>query len=279
MNRREFLYECGMGLAGAARLAPNALPKRLLGRTGMEVSILGLGTSHFHRLDENVCVSLVHAALDSGIDYLDTARAYGHGQTEMLLGKALRGQRRDRVALVSKTWRRTANAALDELAGSLQSLRTDYLDIWMIHDFRTEADWRALESPRGILAAARRARERGWIRWIGLCAHRNAPLVARALDTFPIDVVMLPAAPVVPGTPPMLPEILPTARPRNTGLVGMRIIAASSRSAGNPMDPAALRSALALPFATAVMEWEHPRELLEHVSLVTAGGLFRNQVA
>lgn len=280
MNRREFLYDCGLGITGAALLAPDALPKRLLGRTGMEVSILGLGTSHFHRLEENVCVALVHAASDSGIDYLDTARAYGHGQAENLLGKALRGQRRDRVILASKTLQRSANEALNELFTSLQSLRTDYLDIWMIHDFRTEADWRALESPRGVLAAARRAREQGWIRWIGLSAHRNAPLVARALDTFPIDVVMLPVTPVVPGEPPLLSEILSPAGRQNPGLMGMKVFSAPTQTPWSHENAAAaLRSALTYPIATAVGEWERPRDLLELVPLLISGGLSGNRVA
>ncbi len=277
MNRREFLYGCGMGLAGAALLEPDTLPKRRLGRTGVEVSLLGLGTSHFHRLEENVRRSLVHTALDAGIDYVDTARAYGHGQVETLLGGILRS-RRDRVILVSKTWQRSADEALRELFTSLRSLRTDYLDIWMIHDFRTESDWRALESPRGVLEAARRARRQGWIRWIGLSAHRNATLLARALETFPIDVAMLPLTPVVPGEPPLMREVLSPAFRQNTGLVGMKVFSAPAHSPERHENAAALQAALSFPIATAVMEWEHPRELLEHVSLVTAGGLFRNQV-
>jgi len=270
MNRREFLYCCGLGITVTTLFKAETMPKRLLGRTGVAVSLLGLGTSHFHRLNARECTVLVHAALDAGVNYVDTARVYGNGQTEILLGNTLRSRKRDGIILTSKTRSRSADEALHDLHTSLRSLRTDYLDIWMIHDFRTESDWRAMESPRGVLAAALRARDQGWIRWIGLTAHRNAPLVARALETFPCDIVMIPVTPVIPSESAWLDIIIPSARVSKPGIVGMKLFQDYLRAQSEPAyTAAAIQSALARPLSTVVMEWETPRELINSIGLAS----------
>ena len=180
---------------------------KTLGRTGLRVSSLALGTvelgidygiqapGHFGQPDAADAIRLVHAALDAGINYIDTARAYGG--SEAVLGKAL-DNRRDQVVLATKAFtqdpdgrgvegdalRRQLRAQLDV---SLQQLQTDYIDLWQIHtlDAGTLAQ---IEVVAEVFAAARQA---GKVRWAGASSY-GSENPRRALETGIFDVLQVP---------------------------------------------------------------------------------------
>lgn len=182
---------------------PIPMPTRRLGRTGLHVSALALGTvelgldygiaapGHFGRPPEQDAIRLVHAALDAGINIIDTARAYG--SSEAVLGKALAGRRQDAIlaskvstqgpggsALMPGDLRRQMLASLDT---SLQTLRTDYLDIWQIHNV-DRATLNAAETLADVFDDARRS---GKLRWTGGSFYGDdLPLAALAIDLFDV---------------------------------------------------------------------------------------------
>ncbi|HWP57626.1 MAG TPA: aldo/keto reductase [Candidatus Acidoferrales bacterium] len=116
---------------------------RRLGHSGLKVSALGLGTNNFgERLDERASVRVLHAALDLGINFIDTANRYGDGQSEEFIGKALKGRRRQAL-VATKFGRATGEGANDSggsryhimqaVEASLRRLATDYIDVYQMH--------------------------------------------------------------------------------------------------------------------------------------------------
>src|SRR4051812_45606738 len=115
---------------------PKPLPRRPLGRTGVEVTLFGLGGEGVLRThgEEKAAVRVIHRALDQGVNYFDTAPAYASSMD--YYGAAL-GTRRKDIFLASKTHIRTRGGSLKLLDESLKRLRTDHLDLWQLHDLRT----------------------------------------------------------------------------------------------------------------------------------------------
>jgi aryl-alcohol dehydrogenase-like predicted oxidoreductase len=128
------------------------------------------------------------AALDAGVNYLDTARAYRDGEDERVVGEALVGRRHE-VILASKSVKRDAEGARKELEESLRLLRTDYLDVWHIHYLNTQAEREQVLGPGGAMEAAVKAREQGLIRYIGVTGHNWAE-VGKAVATGLFDTVL-----------------------------------------------------------------------------------------
>ncbi len=159
-----------------------SLPTTTLGRTGLTVTRLGIGGAYCETPDG------YRAALDCGVNYLDTARAYRDGDDERVVGQAIAG-RRDQIVLATKSEKRDAAGARTELETSLRLLGTDYVDIWQIHYLNTEADREEVLGPGGAMEAAVRAREQGLIRYIGVTGH-EWPEIAKAVDTGLFDTVL-----------------------------------------------------------------------------------------
>jgi 1-deoxyxylulose-5-phosphate synthase len=182
------------------------MPYRTLGRTQLSVSALALGTvelgmdygidapGHFGRPSEMAAIDLVHAALDAGINFIDTARAYG--ESEAVLGTALQG-RRDRVVLATKvalhqpdgsvpTGPALRHHMLDSLETSLRLLQTDYVDLWQIHN----VDAAVLAQHPEIAGIFDEVRRSGKIR-AGGGSFYGAELPAQALDLDIFDVLQV----------------------------------------------------------------------------------------
>lgn len=158
------------------------LPMAILGRTGLRATRLGVGGAYCESADG------YRAALDCGVNYLDTARAYRDGEDERVIGEAIHG-RRDELVLATKTMKRSASGARHDLETSLKLLRTDHLDIWQLHYLKTQAELDRVLAPGGALEAALRAREEGLIRFIGVTGHDWARL-HKAVATGLFDTVL-----------------------------------------------------------------------------------------
>jgi len=158
------------------------LPTTVLGRTGLLVTRLGIGGAYCETPEG------YRAALDCGVNYIDTARAYRDGDDERVIGEAIKG-RRDELVLASKTMRRDANGAREDLETSLRLLGTDYLDVWQLHYLNTQADREQALGPGGAMEAAVKARDEGLIRFIGVTGHDWAE-VGKAVATGLFDTVL-----------------------------------------------------------------------------------------
>src|SRR6185312_573821 len=158
-----FFEAAAAGAAVVPALGAGAAPKlpsRTLGKTGIEVSILGFGSgSRFSMYkDDEQALAALSRALDLGITYIDTAHSYGNGQSEERIGR-LMPERRKQVTLATKLSARTADDARRQLELSLKRLRTDHLDVVHIHALSGPEDLAAVEKPEGVLKALYEARD------------------------------------------------------------------------------------------------------------------------
>jgi aryl-alcohol dehydrogenase-like predicted oxidoreductase len=199
-----------------------AIPTRMLGQTGHAATVLGLGGEGILRTygNDQGAQSVIHAALDEGLNYFETARAYSG--SEAYLGQSLKG-RRDQIFLTSKSHGRTYKEAMAHLTITLSNLNTDHLDLWQVHDVRTQEDLEALSAPGGALEAFREARDRGWARFIGVTGHHDPDLLRRALDLYKFDTVLLPVNPAEPFDRSFLP-VAQEAQDRGLGVIGMKVL-------------------------------------------------------
>jgi predicted aldo/keto reductase-like oxidoreductase len=235
----------------------NILPKRPLGKTGEEISILGLGGEGILRThdEEEQATALIRRALDLGITYFESARAYA--SSESYYGMALQGRRRE-VFLASKSHERTGDGALKHLEATLKNMKTDFLDLWMIHDVRSPKDIEEIFAPRGAIKAFEAAKRNKLVRFVGISGHRNPTLLSRALNLFPFDVVLMPVNPAEPHYWSFLGEVLPGALEKGMGVLGMKTLSrgVSIRIFGNDSLEMFLRFAMSQPISAAVVGCE-----------------------
>ena len=199
-----------------------ALALRNLGRTGHQATILGLGGEGILRTydEDKKAQAVIEAALAAGIRYFESARAYSG--SEAYLGKGLKGHR-DMIFLTSKSHGRTYKEAMAHLSITLKNLDTDHLDLWQIHDVRTEEDLEAITAPGGVLEAFREAKEKGWTRFIGVTGHHDPEILRRALDLYDFDTVLLPVNPAESHDRSFLP-LAAEAKERGLGVIGMKVL-------------------------------------------------------
>jgi predicted aldo/keto reductase-like oxidoreductase len=239
-----------------------ALPQRALGSTGAHVTILGLGGEGVLRTFgyEKEAQAMVQAALEAGITYFESARAYSG--SEAYLGKSLQGHRQ-RLFLTSKSHGRSRQEAEDHLATTLKNLQTDHLDLWQVHDVRTRQDLEALSAPGGALEVFRWAKEEGFARFIGVTGHHDPDILQQALDLYDFDTVLLPVNPAEPHSQSFLP-LAQKALERGLGVIGMKVLA---RGLLTQLDLAPVRDyvhyALSQPVSLVVVGCDSPEHVHE----------------
>src|SRR5262245_40894285 len=183
MNRRQFLGAVSASLVASPLLASEktkGFPSRTLGRTGIQVPILGFGSGSRFLMykEEDQALAALNRALDLGITYIDTAHAYGDGKSEERVGKIM-ATRRNSVTLATKIPGRTADQARRQIELSLKRLKTDHLEVLHIHALKNMADLEAIEARGGVLEALYEARGQKITRAIGITCHADP----RALQT------------------------------------------------------------------------------------------------
>lgn len=192
MKRREYLQQmaiAGTALAPAARAGKSTsdrlgpvLPKRKLGKSGEEVTCLGLGGSHAGwAKDELGTQAVIEKAMEVGIRFYDNAESYGKGRAEELFGKYLIPKYRDEIFLMTKTYSYDAKTAQEHLEGSLKRMKTDRIDLWQIHSLNSVEDVDN-RLAAGVLDVALKARDEGKIRHIGFTGHASPYALNRMLE-------------------------------------------------------------------------------------------------
>ena len=244
------------------------IPKRLLGKTGVELSILGLGGEGVLRTfeREKEAVPLIQQAIDLGITYFESARAYAG--SESYYGRAL-GERRKEIFLASKSHERTADGALKHLEVTLKNMKVDSLDLWMIHDVRTPRDLDLLFGPEGAIQAYERAKKDKLVRFVGVTGHRKPAILSQALDRFPFDAVLMPVNPAEPHYWSFLETVLPKAVKKGVGILGMKTLSRGVcvKIFGEESVENFLRFALTQPITTAVVGCDTSEQLEVNVQV------------
>ncbi|MDH4100325.1 MAG: aldo/keto reductase [Nitrospirota bacterium] len=247
------------------------IPTRTLGRTGCEVPILGLGGEGVLRTFgyEKEAYALINRALDLGVTYCESARAYSG--SESYYGLALRERRND-IFLTSKSHARDREGALAHLHETLGNMKTDHLDLWQVHDVRTDEDIAEIFEPGGAIEAFAEAKEKGLTRFIGVTGHHDPHILKKCMELFPFDTVLMPVNPAEPHYHSFIDVVLPVALEKEMGIIGMKVYfrGLASRIPGyRGMEPY-YRFALSHPVTTAVIGCDTIPQLEENVRFATA---------
>lgn len=244
-------------LAQESAAATGEIPKRALGRTGVRVSALCFGGAHWGRNEnEAEAIRILHEALDAGVNFLDNAWEYNGGRSEELMGKALQG-RRQQVILMTKVCShgRDKKVALQQLDDSLRRLKTDYLDLWQIHEVVYQDDPDRHFVPGGAADALLEAKRQGKVRFIGFTGHKDPSIHLKMLaHDFPFDTCQMPLN-VFDGTYRSFEqEVLPVLNQRGIAPIGMKSLSGNAEpiKEGIVTPEEAIRYVLSLPIASLV---------------------------
>jgi aryl-alcohol dehydrogenase-like predicted oxidoreductase len=234
-SRRKFFKK--LALSGAAvtavgtaqgnKLEPTAMavPHRRLGRTGAQVSLLGLGLgSVFTRAFEGKpeeTEKILLRALDLGVNYWDTARAYG--PSEVMLGPVVEKARK-RIFLVSKSAERSYDGFKRELEISLRDLKTDHIDLYHIHNLKPSKDTDLDFIENGAVRAAREAREQGIIKNFGITGHSGVEILMEGIRRWDPDALLTVLPVDRPDNGAYEDQLLPLARERDMGIIAMKTV-------------------------------------------------------
>jgi predicted aldo/keto reductase-like oxidoreductase len=247
------------------------IPKRILGRTGQEVTILGLGGEGVLRTfgQDKEASALVNRALDLGITYCESARAYSG--SEAYYGKALKERRKD-IFLTSKSHARDKRGALAHLHETLTNMRTDHLDLWQVHDVREEGELAEIFGPGGAIEAFTEARQQGKIRFIGVTGHHDPSIIRKCIERFDFDTVLMPVNPGEPQYKSFLSDILPLAREKDMGIIGMKVYfrGFASKLPGHATLEPFLRFALSQPVTNIVIGCDDIAQLEQNAAFARA---------
>ncbi|RKH61533.1 aldo/keto reductase [Corallococcus interemptor] len=180
-----------------AKKAP-AVPRRKLGRTGQDVSCIGLGGFHIGKQkDEAESIALIRGALDQGINFLDNCWDYNDGKSEERMGKALRDGYRAKAFLMTKIDGRDKKTAAKQIDESLQRLQTNHVDLLQLHEVIRDSDPDRAFAEGGAIEAMKDAQKAGKARFLGFTGHKSPDIHLKMLETakkhgFRFDTVQLP---------------------------------------------------------------------------------------
>lgn len=197
------------------------MEKRRLGRTNLQVSIVGFGGTWIAELTETEAVKVVRHAFELGINYFDTAKL--DGDSEEKIGSALKDVR-EQCVIASKTGSRTKKESLEDFQSSLKRLKTDYLDIIQLHGVDDEKTLAKAMSEDGALQGCKEARREGLVNFIGVTGHKPRVL-AKAAASGEFDTVLVPINVL---TRQALEELLPAAKAHDVGVVAMKPLSAKT---------------------------------------------------
>lgn len=234
------------------------MQRRRLGRTGEEVSALGFGGFHLLEITAREASFLLNRFLDAGGNYIETAAAYGNGESELKVGLAIANRRKE-VFLATKCIVRDRAGARAQIDQSLKNLRTDWIDLLFMHAVATEEQLEQI-LVEGAVEAAEEARTQGKVRFLGISMHGDPSVLIEAINRYPFEAVMATFNYFDRfNFPDLEGRLLPLALARDLGIVLMKPLADGFlwRSA-----PQAFRYALSLP-VSVVVTGINTREMLE----------------
>jgi len=295
-SRREFLQKM-IALSAVAGFAPyldafgrplfapvnGKLPLRPLGQTGHMAGIYSFGAQATTEIPgkEELSLEIINRAIDLGINYIDTAAAYGRatptvpraeamGTSERNVGQVMK-YRRNEVFLSSKTHDRTYDGSMRLLEKSLRQLQTDHLDMWQIHNVKS-AEIETLDKitgEGGVLKAMIKARDEKMIRFIGFTGHEGPDVLNALNERFPFDNVLVAINAADKHHDPFIEKFLPNAVNKGMGIVAMKIPARDRifSNGGIITMKEAMEYVLTLPVSTVIIGIDTIAELEENIEI------------
>jgi aryl-alcohol dehydrogenase-like predicted oxidoreductase len=277
LTRRRFLEGAAVLAAGGgnsimAQNTGDSIPKRPLGKTGVEVSIIGVGGYHLGSADsQKEAQQIVDEALDAGINFFDNAWEYHDGKSEEWLGAALKGKR-DKAILMTKvcTHGRDKQVAMRMLEESLTRLGTDHLDVWQIHEVIYDNDPDLIFRADGAAEALHLAKQQGKVRFVGFTGHKDPAIHLKMLaQGFPFDTVQMPLNCLDAHFRSFEQQVLPEVNRRGMAALGMKSMGGSGElvTQGATTAEEALRYAMSLPVAVTISGMESADVLRQNLQV------------
>jgi uncharacterized protein len=264
-SRRQFL-QAGLALPAAGLVSPNmmgslspapaGLAFRTLGKTGLKVTSVGCAAGSVPDPD------ILARALEMGINYYDTARIYGQGKSEQILGKAIQGKR-DKIVLASKTYSNTKAKILEDIETTLKTLGTDHLDIYHQHSRHTPQ-----EITDEMIETMELVKKQGKTRFIGVSTHDPNAMVDFILKVGKFDVVQTTYSYAIGA--PFRDTAIARLNKAGIGVVAMKVVIATATPKGdkgnhlsNEGGLAAIKWVLRNPGISTTVPWSETKEELE----------------
>ena len=264
------------------------MPYRVLGRTGVQVSALGLGGSHIGNagLSSREAVRIIQAALDGGLSFMDNSWDYHEGESEKRLGKALKGGYRSRAFVMTKVDGRTKEEARKQLDESLKRLGLDEIDLLQHHEIIRFDDVDRIFAPGGAMEAFVAARQAGKIRFIGFTGHKDPEVHLYMLQTarkhrFRFDTVQMPLNLLDAHYRSFEKKVLPELVAAGIGVLGMKSMGSGVILKSKAVTPIeCLHYALSLPTSVVITGIDSMRILKQaFTAAATFKPLTRQQLA
>jgi predicted aldo/keto reductase-like oxidoreductase len=256
----------------ASSKSSGEIPRRALGRTGVEVSALALGGYHLGLAKtKREAIRIVREAIDAGVNFMDNAWEYHEGKSEEIMGEALAG-RRDEVFLMSKvcTHGRDRKVAMRQLEQSLRRLKTDHLDLWQIHEVVHDNDPDLHFAKGGVIEALEQAKREGKVRFVGFTGHKDPSIHLKMLShDYPFDTCQMPLNCFDATFRSFEQRVLPELLSRGIAPLGMKSICGTGDPARKRVVAAtdALRYAMSLPVAATVSGMDSLRVLKQNLGV------------
>lgn len=263
MNRRNFIKASVSSVflspfvrrLYAVAAATGQMSYRTLGRTGQKVSVIGVGGAHIGNpgVTDQEATRIIRTAIDQGVNFMDNSWDYHDGRSEERMGNALRDGYREKVFLMTKIDGRTAQSAMQQLDQSLKRLQVDHLDLLQFHEVIRMSDPERIFAPNGALEAVQKAQKAGKLRFIGFTGHKSPEIHKHMIEVadahhFTFDTVQMPLNVMDAHYDSFQKIVLPMARQRNMGVIGMKPLGSGVLLKSNAITPVeGLRYAMSIP--------------------------------
>ncbi|HVP47593.1 MAG TPA: aldo/keto reductase [Bryobacteraceae bacterium] len=227
MRRRTFISTSAvaglsLGSVHAAKVQPGDIPKRVFGKTGEKLTIIGQAGGRFPLCSYEDAKAITLRAYELGINYFDCARIYWNGKSEEVYGDVLPPYRKN-IFLTTKSPQRSRKGAEEDLEKSLRALKTDYLDLWQIHQVSMMDEVQQIFAPGGAIEAFEAAKKAGKCRFMGFTGHHEPEVHLAMLKNYDkYDTILMPLNPADPSYLSFEKMVLPVAVERGLGIQGMK---------------------------------------------------------
>jgi uncharacterized protein len=201
-----------------------AMPTRAFGKTGYKTGILSLGGQATLEIagKEEESEKIINRAIDLGINYIDTAAAYGQGVSQKNIGRVMKTRRKE-VFLATKTHDRTYDGSMKLLEESLKSLQTDHLDLWQLHNVQQQSQVDQIFSITGAIKALEKAKSEGIVKNLGITGHFEPLVLLEAIRRYPFDSILMALNAADPHYLSFVKYLLPEAQKLGMAIIGMKV--------------------------------------------------------
>src|SRR5215469_5508467 len=207
----------------------SSMPTRNLGKTGYKVAIFSLGGQSAIERPNNfdAAVPLIERALDLGVNFIDTAPRYGLPErwSEQYIGRVMQHRRND-VFLATKSRERTRDGALRDIEQSLKLMKTDHLDLWLLHNIGIPGEVNAVFAKGGAMEAFTQMQNQKVVRFLGVAAHFQPKPIIDLLNRHPFEATILALnAADANNVHSFIEQLLPLVVEKEMGIIGMKVAA------------------------------------------------------